>query len=96
MRSRNARFCAVYTVALVLGTLPVVIGLEPIQVTQVSLALTSLTLPISVVPFLFLMNDSTYLGTQTNGWLSNAVVIAIIGLAFVLAIATVPLQLFAG
>ena len=91
---RNARFCAVYTIALALGAVPVLLGFEPIQVTTVSLALTSLTLPIAVVPFLFLMNDPTYLAQHVNGWLSNAVVIVIIGMAFVLAVATIPLEIF--
>ncbi len=90
----HARFAAVYTFALVIGALPVLVGLEPIKVTIVSMALTAVTLPVAVVPFLFVMNDRSYLERHTNGWLSNAVVIAIIGMAFVLAVATIPLEIF--
>ena len=93
---RNARFAAVYTAALLAGALPVVVGLEPIRVTTVSLALTAVTLPIAVLPFLFVMNDRSYLGEHTNGWFSNAIVVAIIGLAFVLAVVTIPLEFFGG
>ena len=92
----NARFCAVYTSALVVGTIPVLLGIEPIRLTTVSMALTAVTLPIAVVPFLFVMNDAAYLKAHTNGWLSNAVVIAIIGMAFVLAVVTIPLEIFGG
>ncbi len=90
----QARFSAVYTIALVVAALPVLAGLEPIRVTTVSMALTAVTLPVAVVPFLFVMNDRSYMKSHRNGWLSNAVVIAIIGLAFVLAIATIPLEIF--
>jgi hypothetical protein len=31
-----------------------------------------------------------------NGWFSNAVVLVIIGLAFVLAVVAIPLQIFGG
>lgn len=90
----QARFALVYTVAIAVATIPVLIGWDPIQVTTVSLALTAVTLPIAVVPLLFVMNDPTYLGDHVNGWLSNGVVVAVIGLAFVLAVCTVPLEIF--
>ncbi len=90
----QSRFALVYTGAIVAGTIPVLIGWDPIQVTTVSLALTALTLPVAVGPLLFVMNDPTYLGEHVNGRLSNVVVVAIIALAFVLAVVTVPLQIF--
>jgi len=31
-----------------------------------------------------------------NGWFSNAVVIVIIGIAFILAVVSIPLQIFGG
>ena len=92
----HARFTATYTVALAAGALPVVVGFEPIQVTTLSLALTSLTLPLAVVPLLFVMNDPAYLKEHVNGWLANAVVLAIIAMAFVLALVTIPLEYFGG
>jgi Mn2+/Fe2+ NRAMP family transporter len=60
------------------------------------MALTAATLPVSIVPILFLMNDSHYLRGYRNGWFSNAVVLLIIGLAFLLAVVTIPLQIFGG
>jgi Mn2+/Fe2+ NRAMP family transporter len=90
----NARFAAVYTVAIVVATLPVVCGAEPVALTTLSMALTSLTLPLAVVPLLFVMNDPSYLAEHVNGWLSNVVVLAIIGMAFVIALATIPLEYF--
>ncbi|HXQ71310.1 MAG TPA: divalent metal cation transporter, partial [Pyrinomonadaceae bacterium] len=92
----EARFSFAYTVTIALGTLPVLVGFDPLTMTVFSMALTAATLPVSVVPFLFLMNDYSYVRVYRNGWISNAVVISIIGLAFVLAVVTIPLQIFGG
>ena len=92
----EARFSAAYIVAIVLGMLPILVGVDPLSVTILSMALTAATLPVSIVPFLFLMNDYSYVRIYRNGWFSNAVVIVIIGIAFVLAVVAIPLQIFGG
>jgi len=48
------------------------------------------------MPFLFLMNDYSYVRVYRNSWFSNAVVIVIIAIAFVLALVSIPLQIFGG
>ena len=92
----EARFSAAYTLAIVLGVIPILITIDPLKLTIFSMALTAATLPVSIVPFLFLMNDYSYVRIYRNGWFSNAVVIAIIGIAFVLAVVAIPLQIFGG
>src|SRR5689334_5293374 len=92
----EARFSAAYIVAIILGMLPILAGVDPLSVTILSMALTAATLPVSIVPFLFLMNDYSYVRIYRNGWFSNAVVIVIIGIAFVLAVVSIPLQIFGG
>ena len=71
-------------------------GLDPLKLTIFSMALTALILPPVIVPFVILMNDERYLGEHRNGLLSNAVVLGIIGLAFVLAVVSIPLQILGG
>ena len=66
------------------------------KLTIFSMALTAETLPVAIVPFLFLMNDEVYVEEHTNGWVSNVAVIAIIGLAFALAVVSIPLVFFGG
>jgi Mn2+/Fe2+ NRAMP family transporter len=51
---------------------------------------------VAIVPFLFLMNDKSYMHEHRNSVFSNVVVLLIIGLAFVLAIVTIPLEIFGG
>ena len=92
----EARFSAVYILAIVIGTLPILVGIDPLTLTIFGMALTAATLPVSIVPFLFLMNDYTYVRVYRNGWISNAVVLVIIAWAFVLAVVAIPLQIFGG
>ena len=92
----EARFSFTYTVIIALGIVPSLVGLDPLTMTVFSMALTAATLPVSIVPFLFLMNDYSYVRVYRNSWFSNVVVISIIALAFVLAVVTIPLQIFGG
>jgi Mn2+/Fe2+ NRAMP family transporter len=94
--AEEARFSTVYTVILFLAAVPILLGVDPLKVTIISMALTSATLPLAIVPFLILMNDETYLKDYTNGAISNAVVIAIMLISFVLAVVSIPLQFVGG
>jgi Mn2+/Fe2+ NRAMP family transporter len=94
--SKNSRFAFVYTVIIMLAAIPLIVGVDPIKVTMMSMALTSATLPLAIVPFLFLMNDPIYLGKHRNGWISNSVVAIIILISFVLALISIPLQIIGG
>jgi Mn2+/Fe2+ NRAMP family transporter len=91
--SKNPRFALVYTIIILLAAVPLVFGVDPMKVTTTSMALTAATLPIAIVPFLFLMNDPIYMGKHRNGWLSNSVVAIIILISFVLAVISIPLQI---
>ena len=92
----EARFAAAYTLTIIVAALITITGIDPLKITIFSMALTAATLPVSIVPFLFLMNDYSYVRVYRNGWFSNAVVIAIISIAFVLAVVSIPLQIFGG
>lgn len=90
------RFALAYTVLLALASLLIVIGLSPLKLTVLSMALTAATLPIAIVPFIVLMNDKGYAGEHTNGWISNIVVVITIILSAILAVVTIPLEFFGG
>ena len=91
-----ARFSLVYTATLVGGSMIVMVGIDPLAITLLSMALTAALLPVAIVPFLILMNDAHFVGQHRNGWISNTVVCAIVGLAFVLAVVSIPLELLGG
>ena len=94
LRPREAaRFTLVYTLALPVAALVSVAGMDPLKLTVISMALTALSLPVTVVPLLVLMNDPLYLGEHTNGWISNAAVLAVSVIACIVALVAIPLQI---
>jgi Mn2+/Fe2+ NRAMP family transporter len=97
VHARHAsRFSLTYTGMIVVATLLIVLGLDPLKLTLFSMALTSLTLPIVTFPFLILMNDGDYVGEHGNHWISNTAVIVISLLASIIALVAIPLQLMGG
>ncbi len=91
-----SRFALSYTIVIAGAAVPTLLGLDPLKLTILSMALTALILPPVIVPFVILMNDERYLGRHRNGLVSNVVVLAIIALAFVLAVVSIPLQILGG
>ncbi|OLE56045.1 MAG: hypothetical protein AUG51_00540 [Acidobacteria bacterium 13_1_20CM_3_53_8] len=89
-------FALVYTIMIFLSSLLMLVGIDPLKLTLFSMALTAASLPVTVVPFLFLMNDERYVGQHRNGIIGNAVVLFIIALAFVLAVVSLPLEIIGG
>jgi Mn2+/Fe2+ NRAMP family transporter len=93
---RVPRFVIVYTLLLALAPWLIVLGVSPLTVTSLSMALTAATLPVAILPFIVLMNDPVYAGKHTNGWIGNFVVVFTIVMACILAVVTIPLQLLGG
>ncbi|MFB2894418.1 NRAMP family divalent metal transporter [Aerosakkonemataceae cyanobacterium BLCC-F50] len=91
-----SRFSMVYSVFVFLASLLMVVGIDPLQLTLFSMALTAVILPLVVLPFLILLNDESYVGSHRNGWFNNSIVVFIIGLTFVLAISAIPLEIWGG
>lgn len=89
-------FSLTYSLFVFLAALPMLLGADPLKLTIFSMAITALSLPLAVVPFLILMNDERYVGRHRNGLISNIAVIGIMGLSFVLALVTIPLQILGG
>jgi Mn2+/Fe2+ NRAMP family transporter len=92
----DARFSLVYTVLIFLSSLLMVAGLDPLELTNFSMALTVMVLPLVTLPLLILMNDESYVGEHRNGWIGNLAVVAITALGFVLALVAIPLEIAGG
>jgi len=92
--SDNPGFSAVYSLAIFASAILMVLGLDPLKLTNFSMALTAASLPLTIVPMLFLMNDERYVKDRRNGWIGNAAVIFVIALGFVLAVVSIPLEIF--
>ena len=92
----DARFSLTYTILIGAAAIFVVAGVDPLALTQISMAATAASLPVGVLPFLILMNDEDYLGDHTNGWFGNAVVLGISMMAMVLGVVSIPLEIVGG
>jgi Mn2+/Fe2+ NRAMP family transporter len=92
----DARFALVYTLAIPVGALLVVVLGDPLQITTFSMALNALLAPVIVFPMLILMNDRHYVREYRNHVVGNVFVSAIIVLAFLVAIVAIPLEVLGG
>jgi Mn2+/Fe2+ NRAMP family transporter len=92
----DARFSTTYTVCIFASSLLMMARVDPLKLTLFTMALTAAILPLVIIPFLILMNDEHYLGKHRNGFLSNAVIVFIIGLTFILAVVAIPLEIIGG
>ena len=91
-----ARFNLVIVIILIIAVLIGLIGIDPLQLAVFASTIIALVLPLSLLPFLVLMNDKQYLGDKTNGRFTNLAMLAILLIAFVVAIVSLPLQIVTG
>lgn len=91
-----ARFNLTMTLVLIVATVIGVFGVDPLHLALFASTLIALFLPISLSPFLVIMNDQQYLHDHTNGWLANIFLIAVLVLAFVVALVSIPLVILSG
>ena len=94
--TEDARFCLVYTFAILLSAVVIVAGVDPLKLTLLTMAFNAAILPIVAIPMLLLMNDRTLLGDNANGIISNTVTIFVVALTLVLAVVSIPLTIMGG
>lgn len=92
----DARFSLGYTLIILLATPIVLLGVDPLKITMLAMALTATSLPLGTFPFIILMNDKKYLREHTNKPLGNIVVVLISIIAAVLGVVSIPLEIMGG
>ena len=92
----DARFCLVYTGAILLSSLLILFGIDPLKLTLVTMAINAAVLPFVAIPFLLLMNDRKLLKEHANGWISNSIAAFLLVLSIVLAVVSIPLVIVGG
>jgi Mn2+/Fe2+ NRAMP family transporter len=91
-----ARFNLMIVVFLLIAFVIGSIGFDPLRLALFASTVIALFLPISLLPFLVIMNDPQYLGDKINGRWANIAVMAILLIAFVVAIVSIPLEILTG
>ena len=92
----DARFSLVYTVAILIGSLFMLIGVDPLRLTIMTMAINAAVLPFVAIPMLLLMNDRKLLREAANGFISNFATVGIVLLTLVLAVISIPLAFLGG
>lgn len=85
-----------YLVMLILSLLIALTGVNPIQLSLVTMAVAAATLPFTFAPLLIVANDRLYMGEQKNPPLVNVSAYVVLGLLVVVTLATIPLLIITG
>ncbi|QBD75372.1 divalent metal cation transporter [Ktedonosporobacter rubrisoli] len=94
--AKAARFNLVIILMLIVAVVIGLLGNDPQSLALLASTVIALLLPISLFPFLVLMNDPQYLGDKVNRSFLNWAIIAILLIAFVVALVSLPLELLGG
>ena len=94
--AEDARFSLVYTLVLLVASLFMLVGVDPLKLTLLTMAISAAVLPFVAIPMLLLMNDRKLLRDAANGVFSNVATAAIVVLTIVLAVVSIPLMIVGG
>jgi Mn2+/Fe2+ NRAMP family transporter len=87
------RFHAVVLISIILGAMLVLTSIDPIKVTEYSLVLSALALPLTYFPILVIANDPDYMGVQTNSKMGNALGSVFLLIVLAASAAAIPLMI---
>ncbi|MFL5563329.1 MAG: NRAMP family divalent metal transporter [Gemmatimonadaceae bacterium] len=94
--SADSRFSVSYTLVLIVAAIPVLLGVDILGLTNISMVLTAASLPATVVPMVVLMNDRDVMGKSVNGVVANVALVLLAVLSCAILLAAIPLQLLGG
>lgn len=95
-RKEAPRFVCAFTIVLLLALVLIMTGVDPLQLTMLSVAFTVIVMPFVVLPFLVLMNDPVYVTNHTNWKIGNIVLAALTVAGAIMAVVIVPLEILGG
>ncbi len=79
-----------------IAVLIVATGIDPVQLTTITMAFAAFSLPFTFAPLLVVANDPEYVGDQRNTAAANVVAGVVLVLLCVVTVATVPLLVASG
>lgn len=94
--SADSRFSVTYSVVILVAAIPVLLGVNVLGLTNISMVLTAASLPVTVVPMVLLMNDRDVMGKSVNGVIGNVALVALAVMSCAILLAAFPLQLLGG
>jgi Mn2+/Fe2+ NRAMP family transporter len=94
--SQAARFHLTMIICLVVGLGVLLTGLDPVQITELSVVFSAIALPLTYLPILIVANDPEYMGEHVNGAVLNGVGVAYLVVIAVASVAAIPLLVITG
>jgi Mn2+/Fe2+ NRAMP family transporter len=87
------RFALTWIVLLVLATMIVMTGVDPIVLTEYAVIFSVVALPLTYVPILLVANDQSYMGRYGNGRLANTLGLLYLVVILTVSISAIPLMI---
>jgi Mn2+/Fe2+ NRAMP family transporter len=87
------RFTASWLLFLFLAMLIVLTGINPVDITEYSVVLAVVALPLTYFPILMIAGDRSFMGEHANGRISSALGWVYFAVIVILALAAIPLLL---
>jgi len=69
--ARAARFSLIWIVVLLLATVIIITGVDPVNVVEYSIVAAVVILPLTYLPMMLMARDKQYMGSHVNGYLAN-------------------------
>jgi Mn2+/Fe2+ NRAMP family transporter len=89
-------FHAVLVLSTLAAAAVLLLGVDPIVVTEMSVVFSAVALPLTYFPILVVANDPDYLGRHVNGRVANTLGSIYLVLVMVAAVAAIPLMALTG
>jgi Mn2+/Fe2+ NRAMP family transporter len=91
-----ATFHLIMIIAVIIGVGVLLTGVDPVQVTELSVVFSAIALPLTYLPILIIANDPQYMGRLVNGRLTGAIATCYLGVILVASVAAIPLLIITG
>lgn len=85
-----------YLVMLLVAIILAYSGIDPIQLTVITMVIAAAALPFTFLPLLIVANDRDYMGAQKNTLSINIVAVIVLALLIAVTLATIPLFILSG
>jgi Mn2+/Fe2+ NRAMP family transporter len=94
--ARAARFHLLMIICLIVGVGVLLTGIDPVQVTELSVVFSAVALPLTYLPILIVANDPEYMGRYVNSRPMNVVALVYLVIILIASLSAIPLMIITG
>ena len=94
--AQAARFHLLMIICLIVGVGVLMTGIDPVQVTELSVVFSAVALPLTYLPILIVANDPEYMGQYVNSRPMNAAGLVYLVIILVASLSAIPLMIITG